>query len=105
MNIYELATEIIEKYPVVISLSCKENNIRLHSIAVEKSQRNRGYGTAILKYICEYADCNGYTITLTPDSSLGGNLRRLKEFYKRFGFKKYTEYYYSDSHIRYPKGN
>lgn len=104
MNFFDLQQTIITKYPVVLSIQLNGDNIRINSIVIEKSQRNRGYGTAILNYICEYADCNGYTITLTPDSSLGGNLRRLKGFYKRFGFKKYTEYYYTDSHIRYPKG-
>lgn len=100
----ELELKMIQSYPVVLALSTDGKNITLHTIAVERTQRNVGTGTAILRSICEFADMNGLSITLTPDSSLGGNLKKLHKFYKRFGFVKYTEYYYSDSHIRYPKG-
>lgn len=102
-ELYELETSFIKKFPVVIALSFKYNNIVLHSIVIEKSQRNQGFGTQILTELCEFADKHKVTITLTPDSSLGGNLRKLKAFYKRFGFKKYTEYFFFESMIREPK--
>lgn len=102
MNIFELRDAIIKKYPVVLGISCSNGNIRVHSILVEKSHRNQGIGTSVMNEIIAFADDNNLTITLTPDSSLGGNLRRLKKFYRRFGFKKYTEFFFTDSLIREP---
>lgn len=102
-ELYELETSFIRRFPVVISLGFKYNNIVLHSIVIERSQRNQGLGTQILNELCAFADTHGVTITLTPDSSLGGNLRKLKAFYKKFGFKKYTECFFFESMIREPK--
>lgn len=102
MQIFDLRDSIINKYPVVLGISCNYGNIRVHSIVVEKSQRNQGIGTAVMNEIIAFADSNNLTITLTPDSSLGGNLRRLKKFYRRLGFKKYTEFFFTDALIREP---
>ena len=52
-------------------------------VAKDKSS---GYGTKLMKDICEYADKNNKIIILTPSDEFGGNVKRLIEFYKRFDF-------------------
>ena len=37
--------------------------------------------------LIDYADTNGQIIALTPSKDFGGNVNRLIQFYKRFGFK------------------
>ena len=48
--------------------------------------RNTGIGTEFMKELTTLCDLTGYKILLTPSDSYGGTVRRLKEFYKRFGF-------------------
>ena len=98
--LYDFESDIIHRFPVVISLMAHDNNIILGSIVIEKSQRGQGFGTQILTELCRFADLHGVSITLTPDGSLGGNLRRLKSFYRRFGFKKNKDYFFSESMMR-----
>ena len=79
----------------------KYNNIRFEIYDNEKNKtlfltgfivpiklRNSGIGTQFMKDLTYVADINGYKIILSPSNSYGGNLNRLKEFYKRFGFVK-----------------
>lgn len=98
--LYDFESDIIHRFPVIISLCCIKDNIILGSIVVEKTHRGQGFGTQILTELCQFADLHGVSITLTPDSSLGGNLRRLKSFYRRFGFKKNKDYFFSESMMR-----
>lgn len=100
MNILDLRDSIISKYPVILGISCNDGNIRISTILVEKSQRNKGIGTAVMNEIIAFADQNKLSISLTPSSILGGNLRRLKSFYRKFGFRKNKDYRFSDSLIR-----
>jgi hypothetical protein len=55
----------------------------------------------------KYADENGQIIALTPSSDFGGNVNRLVQFYKRFGFKMNKghnkNFQFKDTMIRYPK--
>lgn len=99
-DLYDFESDIIHRFPVIISLCFSHNNIILGSIVIEKLQRGQGFGTQILTELCQFADLHGVSITLTPDSSLGGNLRRLKSFYRRFGFKKNKDYFFSESMMR-----
>jgi GNAT superfamily N-acetyltransferase len=48
--------------------------------------RGQGVGSSFMEDLIKIADDNGWTITLTPSSSYGGNVTRLKSFYKGFGF-------------------
>jgi len=98
--LYDFESDIIHRFPVIISLCFSRNNIILGSIVIEKLQRGQGFGTQILTELCQFADLHKVSITLTPDSSLGGNLRRLKGFYRRFGFKKNKDYFFSESMMR-----
>lgn len=63
--------------------------IILEKIIVATPVRNQGIGTKVLKYICEFADNNQVSIILTPNGTFGGDVKRLRKFYARFGFAKY----------------
>jgi GNAT superfamily N-acetyltransferase len=60
--------------------------LNLSRIVVPEDARSAGIGTQIMRRIVEYADRNGRVLTLTPSADFGGNVPRLREFYKRFGF-------------------
>lgn len=59
----------------------------LEKIALPKSDRGKGTGTAVMRAIVEHADREGITLALSPSNMYGGTFRRLKEFYPRFGFE------------------
>ena len=71
-----------------VSLDVYEKNgtINLSRIVVPKEMRNTGVGTQVMDDLVSYADATGQKIALTPSSDFGGNEKKLKEFYKRFGF-------------------
>lgn len=71
-------------------LSESKGGITLHKIVVPEDAQGAGLGTKFMQTLSDYADSTGQRIMLTPDSSFGGNVSRLKEFYKRFGFKENT---------------
>lgn len=64
----------------------KLKKIYLTGFIVPISMRNTGIGTSFMEDLTRLADQYGYQITLTPDSAYGGSVRRLKDFYQRFGF-------------------
>jgi hypothetical protein len=79
--------ELAAKYPgVKIDAFVTKDNLNLSRIVVPKEMRNQGLGTQVMNDLSEYADNIGKRITLTPSSDFGGNVKRLKEFYKDFGF-------------------
>ena len=61
-----------------------ENKISIDLIIA--SEKNQGFGTELMKDICEYADSSKKIIVLSPSDEFGGNKKKLFEFYKRFGF-------------------
>ena len=90
-------------------LDIYENNtsLKLTRIIVKPELRNSGVGTNVLKDLIKYADNTSKIITLTPSNDFGGNVNRLIQFYKIFGFKMNKghnkNFEYMDSMIRYPK--
>jgi hypothetical protein len=70
--------------------------------------RGKGLGTKLMEDLIEVADENGFKITLTPSSSYGGNVTRLKAFYKGFGFVenkgKNADFSHKEGMYRDPKG-
>lgn len=69
-----------------VTLSQKGNVVTLtHFIANEKG---KGNGTKFMNDLIKEADQNGWTLALTPDKSFGAtSVSRLKDFYKKFGFR------------------
>lgn len=62
------------------------DKITLGKIVTDEDQRNRGAATNVMRDLSDYADSVGKTIVLDASSDFGGNKKRLKDFYKRFGF-------------------
>lgn len=64
----------------------KDKSVYLTGFIVPQSMRNQGVGSDFMDDLIKIADGDGWKITLTPSSSYGGNVNRLKKFYKEFGF-------------------
>ena len=64
------------------------NSIALTDIYIYDKFKDQGYGTKILKELCEFADNHKLPIYLIPATpSINPRaLRRLMAFYRRFGF-------------------
>ena len=60
----------------------------LVSISVDEEHRNKGIGTKLMNNVLKKC---GRPIFLLATDELGGDVARLKEFYKRFGFKDYRQ--------------
>lgn len=70
---------------VDLSVSEGSSTIILHKIVA--GQRGEGAGTRVMEALAAYADRSGRRIVLTPSTDFGGSsIKRLAEFYKRFGF-------------------
>ena len=99
------------RYPNValdISQSPSEHLV-VSRIVVPKEERGQGIGTAIMRDLIQEAENRNIPMALTPDSSFGGNLKRLKEFYGNLGFTPNTgrnkDYRISESMIREPQAS
>ena len=71
---------------VSLDLYEKDSTINLSRIVVPKGMRKSGVGTDVMQDLTSYADKTGQRVVLTPSSVFGGNVKKLKDFYKRFGF-------------------
>jgi GNAT superfamily N-acetyltransferase len=96
--------ELEEKYPVTLFMYYSKFGkvIILSQIVINDDSRNQGIGTQVMQEICDFADENNLSIGLTPSPDFGGNVIRLKKFYKNFGFEKYKGYRFKQSMIRKP---
>jgi predicted GNAT family acetyltransferase len=80
-------SEIAAKYPdVILDLYNTKDKLNLSRIVVPKELRNQGVGKQVMSDITQYADQAGKQVVLSPSADFGGNVNRLKEFYKEFGF-------------------
>ena len=99
-NKYGEALNALEIYETKTSLI-------LSRIIINPEIRSTGIGTSVMDDLVKYADNHGQIVALTPSSDFGGNVNRLIQFYKRFGFKMNKGYNknfeYRDAMIRNPK--
>lgn len=90
-----------------IQRSDKKNNIIIHKMVVPKENRGKGVGTKHLQKITKEADKHGKTISLTPSADFGGNVSKLKKFYKSHGFVenkgKKRDFEINESYYRSPQ--
>jgi GNAT superfamily N-acetyltransferase len=75
-----------EKKGIKIDLHDRKDTIRLSRIIVPKEKRNQGIGTKFMNDLIYIANREKKIITLTPSGDFGGNVKKLKTFYKNFGF-------------------
>lgn len=102
-----LVSQLENKYPVDVWIHdaemAWEPTIVLNRLIVDNNARETGVGTKVMQEICAYADKKGLRISLTPSEAFGGNFKRLKEFYARFGFVSYPDPDLIDRYVRLPK--
>ena len=60
--------------------------IYLVNITIKKSQRNKGYGSAVMSEITALADKYNVRIRLYATNIFGAELKRLYGFYRKHGF-------------------
>lgn len=71
---------------VAVSVYEKGDVITLSKIVVPQNERGTGKGSKLMRQLIDYADANSKHIELTPSGDFGGNVSKLKAFYKKFGF-------------------
>lgn len=71
---------------VAVSVYEKGDVITLSKIVVPQNERSTGKGSKLMRQLIDYADANSKHIALTPSGDFGGNVSKLKAFYKKFGF-------------------
>ena len=54
--------------------------------------------------IINFADNKNFILTLSPSNKFGSSIKRLREFYSRFGFVKNTNKKFTEEMIRMPLG-
>ena len=108
MSVQDFKNYLIDKYGVSLQLaeSGSGSGLVLDKIVVPEDERGGGIGTQVMEEIIYYADTHGLTIGLDPDTSFGGTMGRLKNFYKGFGFVpnkgRNKDYEFMQSYIRQP---
>lgn len=92
---------------VILDVYEKNGTINLSRIVVPKEMRSSGVGSSVMNDLTSYADSTGQKIALTPSGDFGGNVNRLKDFYKRFGFVenkgKNKDFSIKETMIRFPE--
>ena len=83
------------QFPVVLKGEQTYQSIQLHLIYFDEEDRGMGYGTDVMERIIAFSVVNRLSLELTPSKKYGGNLRKLRKFYKRLGFVKNTNPYFS----------
>ncbi|MEU5446904.1 GNAT family N-acetyltransferase [Streptomyces californicus] len=61
-------------------------HLALSKIVVPPGLRRQGIGTRVMELLIAEADRQAITMTLSPTREFGSGLRRLRGFYRRFGF-------------------
>jgi GNAT superfamily N-acetyltransferase len=84
-----LRQTMVQKYPEIRSFfgQAPGGHLYLSELRVLPEARNQGLGSAFMRDLVAEADARGLPMSLTPDGEWGGNVRRLREFYRRFGFE------------------
>lgn len=120
MNILEVARQLLESEirnitdelekkhsGLKLDVMAHKDKLNLSRIVVPKENRSSGIGTSVMNTLKNHADSTGKTITLSPSSSFGGSVTRLKKFYKSHGFVenkgKNKDFTISDSMYRNPQ--
>lgn len=117
-DIRALETRLAEKYKDVLKLSgngkvpvlylvpyADYGAFKLDSIEIKEELQGQGWGSKILKEICDFADQNNLIIVLTPAEK---KTAKLVKWYKSFGFLenkgRNKDFRWSIRMIRYPHG-
>lgn len=105
----DFAASMIKKYPMKdISLfyfpeSKTEDVIILNYFEVDDKHKNSGIGSMIMNDLISFADNQNFILILNTSDKFGSSPKRLKAFYKRFGFKINKDKRFREEMIRLPK--
>lgn len=104
-SVSDIKQKYSDKANISIIQDKRTGNLEISKVVV--TDREKGTGTKIMNDIIDMADNTGDVVTLTPSKDFGGNISRLKEFYKRFGFVenkgRNRDFEISDTMYRLPK--
>lgn len=81
----ELSKQLRDEYPG-LKLDMAGRGQRVTISRIVSPAQNEGTGSEVMRRLTHWADASGKTLALTPSADFGGNVKRLREFYKRFGF-------------------
>lgn len=108
-NEYISAVDTLEdylesKYGVTVSMTYNKSGgaIMLNQLEVPEKLRGGGIGSKVMKELCRFADKHFLRIGVTPTGDYGGNVRRLHQFYRSFGFVPYRGNEFFQSFVRNP---
>jgi GNAT superfamily N-acetyltransferase len=94
-DVSDLEDRLQEKYGVDLHLILRAKGdefeppiISISAIHVDRPRRGQGIGSAVMRELAAWADEHGAALSLSPSGDFGGSLRRLQQFYPRFGFKR-----------------
>ncbi len=73
---------------MTVHLRRQTTSVELQLLAVPKHERARGVGSRVLERVCRWADSSGVQLSLTPDGAFGMDVRRLADWYGRYGFRR-----------------
>lgn len=101
----DMAARLREEFPG-LKLDLMGRGQRVTVSRVVAPERGQGIGSAVMQRLTDWADASGRTLALTPSSDFGGNTKRLREFYQRFGFVenkgRHKDYEISEAMYREP---
>ncbi|MGQ0335673.1 LPD38 domain-containing protein [Halomonas elongata] len=101
----DMAARLREEFPG-LKLDLMGGGQRVTVSRVVAPERGQGIGSAVMQRLTDWADASGRTLALTPSSDFGGNTKRLREFYQRFGFVenkgRHKDYEISEAMYREP---
>ena len=80
------ADNIESTYGIEFQMYLSFGALELSKIIVPKDNRKGGVGSEVMELAIDFADKHQMRLELTPDSSFGGNVARLKKWYKEFDF-------------------
>lgn len=84
----EIFADQLSKYDDVLDADISANIDRatLNKIIVNKDSRGQGIGSEFMSDLTRIADEQAIPVQLSPTGDFGGSPKRLRDFYKRFGF-------------------
>ncbi|MDH5402063.1 MAG: GNAT family N-acetyltransferase [Candidatus Heimdallarchaeota archaeon] len=83
------------QFPVKVRLHQSYQILQLNLLIVDEDHRDKGIGSMVMNRIIQYSEINLLDVVVTPTDHFGSRLRRLKKFYKRFGFVRFRSNSYS----------
>lgn len=90
IKVDRLENDIKSRYPAIDKLGIYmddiKNSLFLSDLYVKEEFRGSGVGSAVMREIVAFADMNHISIVLIPEPEGGLSVKKLIQFYSKFGF-------------------